>query len=479
MQVRILAQVGRAPDEESAARLVQRQIVGASTKDGLGMGVVIPSEGGHDAYIVGFPVFDPLVLDPIADERGHWYWYHPGTRFVSTHQLWDAATRAQFQSDVRGQSDDVRGDLVQMEALTTETRAGVPPELLPPDLLKAWMRADRAMIVVGGAISRQETAPAGEIVPAIRDFLAQARGFVKRFDKWESLDPNDDRSGQILANPYFEENYHGIIVQRLQAADSPHAWRRVLTDYHAVAKAMDKYLAKQLRARGGKENAEAAQRLEFVGETARRLEAQVLDHPRGRRIRATFYPLDNLAADAGGLGQARAQPITCLFYVWREDDEWNLLDLTTPRRAKVTSEEGGSDTSPPLELFAELNTKLRFPYGRLYWEMPDGRIHVMETTEPWSLTDWLTWIGLGLVVLGMTAASAGAATPATLLLVGGSRGRHGRAQAGRRPGNAQRHDQRRPGHRQPRVGRRSRLRSRDRVQRVRDGCQGAVRDRAR
>ena len=52
--------------------------------------------------------------------------------------------------------------------------------------------------------------------------------------------------------------------------------------------------------------------------------------------------------------------------------------------------------------------------------MPDGRIHAMDTTEPMSLTDWLTWIGLGLVVLGATAASAGLATPATLLIVGGS-----------------------------------------------------------
>jgi hypothetical protein len=421
MQVRIRAHVGRAPDEESAARLVQRLIVGEATTSGLGMGVVIPgAQGGFDGYIVGFPIFDPLVLDPIADERGHWYWYHPRTRFLSTHEMWDAATRAQFRSDVREQSGDIRSDLVQMEALATETRVAVPPEVLPPDLLKAWMRADRAMIVVSGAIARQENPPGGEITAAIRDFLDRARGFVKRFDKWETLDPNDERSGAILANPYFEEHRHEIIVERLQAADSPRAWRSVLGDYHSVVKNMDKYLAEQLRARGGKENAEAAQRLEFVGETARRLDAHMLDHPDGRRIRATFYPLDSLTAEAGGLAQAHAQPITCLFYVWREDDEWNLLDLTTPKRVKVTSEEGGSETSPPLGLFTELNTKLRFPHGRLYWEMPDGTIRVMDTTEPWSLTDWLTWIGIGLVVLGATVASAGLATPATVLIVGGS-----------------------------------------------------------
>jgi hypothetical protein len=36
----------------------------------------------------------------------------------------------------------------------------------------------------------------------------------------------------------------------------------------------------------------------------------------------------------------------------------------------------------------------------------------------WKLSDWLTWIGIGLAVLGITAATLGAGTPATLLLIG-------------------------------------------------------------
>jgi hypothetical protein len=128
--------------------------------------------------------------------------------------------------------------------------------------------------------------------------------------------------------------------------------------------------------------------------------------------------LDQVSAGGGGFRVARAQPITCLFYVYREGTAWNLVDLTTPKKEKITTETGGSETELPLELFDRLNTRLRFPKGRLYWEMPDGSIRVLVTTEPWSLSDWLQWVGLGLAVLGITAATLGAGTPATLLLVG-------------------------------------------------------------
>ena len=56
--------------------------------------------------------------------------------------------------------------------------------------------------------------------------------------------------------------------------------------------------------------------------------------------------------------------------------------------------------------------------GLLYWRYPDGRTASLVTTEPWSLTDWLSAIGLGLTALGVMLATAGLATPAVLTGLG-------------------------------------------------------------
>jgi hypothetical protein len=49
----------------------------------------------------------------------------------------------------------------------------------------------------------------------------------------------------------------------------------------------------------------------------------------------------------------------------------------------------------------------------------------MRTTEPWSLSDWLTAIGIGLTALGIMLATAGLATPAVLTGLGVATGAFG------------------------------------------------------
>ena len=417
MQIVVLDWVGSAPVEAAAIPLVQRQIIGTSDSTGLGMGLVVPNAGGgFDAYTLGFPSFDPLVTHPLDDEDGHFYWYQPGARFVSAHHLWEQATQAQFSDDVRTQSGDWRADLIRYEGIAVRIRTQAVAEgLLPDALLKAWLRADRSMIELSGELAESDNLRASpERVAALRNLFDRARSLVAGFDEWHMTDP-DGYAEPITTNPYLDPDAHEMLLTRLEAARTRDDWRVVLTDYHRVATSLDDYLAMRLRATG---DASTAGQLELAGGVGRSLDRLTLNHPTGQRIKATFYPQDALTAEAGGLAPAEATAVTLLFYAYRDDETWHLVDLTTPRKEKATSEAGGTASSPPESLFTELNTRLRFPRGALYWELPDGSIQVMRTTEPMSFTDWLELIGLSLAAAGLIAASGGAALPATLLFVG-------------------------------------------------------------
>ena len=423
-QVRVLETIGHDVAEEPTARLVQRRLVGAASSSGLGTGVVVPAaDGGFTGYLVDFALLDAFVPHPFTDEGGHYYWYYPGTRMVAEHQLWDAATRAQFQGDVRSQSADWEADLIGMEAAAVKIRASAAAGILSAPFLKAWETSDRAMIEVSGKLAAKQPIDGAAATAAVRAFFNLARIQVMSLDTWETidLDPLSDLSSarqSFLSNPYFEAERHADVVKRLDGAATAVDWRKVLTDYHQVTAGMDEFLAKRLRDTGGDKGKEQAARLEYAGAAARQLDALTVDHPTGRRIRATFYPLDALTAEQGGLGPVTAAPMNCLFYTYREGTTWNLVDLTTPRKAKVTDEGGGTDTTPPWKLFTELNTRLRFPRGRLYWEMPAGEIRVMTTTQPTELSDWLKGLGMTLGIMAMAVGTLGAGIPATLLIIG-------------------------------------------------------------
>ncbi|WP_221653583.1 eCIS core domain-containing protein [Actinotalea ferrariae] len=422
--IRVLEHIGDDAGEEAAARLAQRRIIGSASTSGLGTGAVIPSpDGGFSAYLVEIMLLDLLSRHPFEDEGGHYYWYHPGTRFVAAHELWDQATRAQAVGDVQSQSADWEMDLIGLETAAGRIRAS--SGLLPPAFLATWQRADRAMIGVSGKLLAKQPVDQAPTLQAVKAFFDASRALVASLDEEhndyypDSDAPSSSVTLSYTTNPYFGGEYHGKLVLKLTMATTPQAWRAVLTDYHDVTKQMDAYLAAQLRAKGDEGKRQAAE-LEFTGGVARRLDALTLDHPTGRKLRATFYALDTLTAEQAGLGQATAPPMNLLFYTYREGTTWYLVDLTTPRKEKVTDEGGGTATTPPWKLFTELNTRLRFPRGRLYWEMPDGSVRLMTTTEPTTLSDWLRGLGMAMTLLAVTVGTLGAGVPATLLIIGSS-----------------------------------------------------------
>ena len=61
-----------------------------------------------------------------------------------------------------------------------------------------------------------------------------------------------------------------------------------------------------------------------------------------QKVRAVFYPRDQITnAGQPGTADFRAKGIPLFFYLYREDDEWHLVDVTTPHQVKVNSERRG------------------------------------------------------------------------------------------------------------------------------------------
>jgi hypothetical protein len=206
-----------------------------------------------------------------------------------------------------------------------------------------------------------------------------------------------------IANPYYSGNLNG-----LKAARSEAEWLQVFADFEEVRKSIDQYIAAGPQVPGRSEEAET---LVFQGGLARGVAALLEKHPQAEKIQAMFYPeiqKENLAQP-----NFQVKGIPLYFFLYREDDEWNLVDLTTPRQEKANSESGGTETKPPVEdLFGQLNSKLRFPKGILYWRMRDGTDWTMPTTEPTRISEWLSWIGLGAAAIGLTLATFGTGTVA-------------------------------------------------------------------
>ena len=419
--VRVLQAIAEDATEEGCVRLVQHQITGAASASGLGAGVVVPSAAGFTGYAVDFALLDSTVPHPFQDEGGHYYWYYPGTRPLFEHRMWDAASRRQSLGAVRGQSTDWTADLVTMEGVATKIRANATAAMLPPEFLTAWQLADRAMIEVSGKLAEKGPVDASVAAAPVKAFLDRARGQVSGLDETHQVTGNPRFTGgnySYVTNPYMTAGRHDEIVKRLTAATTTAQWRAMLDDYHGVGKAMDEWVATRLRAFGGQTGADQAKQLLYAGAAGRELDSLTIDHKDGRRIRATFFPRDTLTAQDAGLAPAEALAVDLLFYVHRDEDgTWHLTDLTTPQQAKVTEEGGGDEKNPPRKLFDKLNTALRFPQGRLYWEMPDGTIYLMTTTapEPWSV--WVKRIGLALGLIAMAVASGGTSIPGTVLIV--------------------------------------------------------------
>ena len=188
---------------------------------------------------------------------------------------------------------------------------------------------------------------------------------------------------------------------------------------------------------------EARQGVEYVEKLEERLARLETTYEVAERIPAVFYPEDRIITKPGKDGQTQvvAEAIPWQFYLIdtgvrsREQPahsggEWILIDITSPKhydnKQPSTDHEAAmfqqGEINPPLSLFSKLNSRLRFPKGRLYFKL--GRTnYILETTEPWSLSDFFSALSMvlgAIALVAMVAATGGAAAPAAVAFIAGT-----------------------------------------------------------
>ncbi|MEO0442264.1 MAG: DUF4157 domain-containing protein [Pseudomonadota bacterium] len=250
-----------------------------------------------------------------------------------------------------------------------------------------------------------------------------------------------DNNARFEANPEGWLNTHTdsivikvrVAMHLVDAASTLEQWQRVMGEYGVAIGVMDNLLLQRLP-----RSSELVQSFEYARDLLARQQRFQQHHPDAVKIPAVFYPNDKFATikNEAGEQQRVAQGIPWMFYLtqvenpsgdqWAEDFEWELHDLTSAGRPSVRFKPNNvlkslttpdSFADPPAELFEQLNHKLKFPKGYLYWTAPSGQRWSLQTTEPWTLSDWLTAIGVSFAVLGIVLGTAGYGTPAAVALL--------------------------------------------------------------
>jgi hypothetical protein len=279
----------------------------------------------------------------------------------------------------------------------------------------------------GQRMDRMAYGPRGEPgEAAFRAGLALSRGSPPAEPKYLSEPPAI--SGSIPA-----------ASARVDTAETIADWTKVADDLRRLDAGLSELLVASLE-----QSSEVRQNIEYLTQLEGRLTELEGKHPVAFRIPAVFYPEDQTTTQTTAEGQTQTRPVSIpwQFYLIntgvptrdqpaRSGGEWILKDLTSSQgfenKAPASDRDSamlqqGAVVDPPIEMFSKLNSRIRFPNGRIYFTLPSGQSYVLRTTEPWSLSDFLAAMGITLAAIAITAgvvATGGAAAPAAIAFYAG------------------------------------------------------------
>lgn len=331
--------------------------------------------------------------------------------------------------------------------------------VIPPDLPKAWARAHAQTVVIKALLDGNQLTPEDSAIgqSAYQEFYRLLIPIAEVVDR---NDAEQERMSQSLSDAFNKQNRvpcpnchtanpPTMPVFRAPPPSAPYlheslgglvrmtdkTWASAMSRFEGATKTMDALVLTTLPA-----NHPAAEGFTFTRDLLQRQEQLQKDYPDAIRIPAVFYPENKWVKSPIDEGKdvEIASGIPWYFYLthtptpsakaYPEGFAWTLRDITSPGRPQVSYEPGDVErfirtgqlypSEVPDVLFEKLNNKLIFPKGMLYWRHPNGQEGKLETTEPWSLSDWLGAIGMTLAALALLLSTAGLATPALVLGLG-------------------------------------------------------------
>ncbi|MEY3444066.1 MAG: hypothetical protein RLZZ519_2347 [Bacteroidota bacterium] len=171
----------------------------------------------------------------------------------------------------------------------------------------------------------------------------------------------------------------------------------------------------------------AGLQMENQGKAGAAMLGLISNHPNAKKISATFYPEKETkdfrqgGEKDGGNDWSNGMPLELFLWHDEKEGEWVLEDFSDLDSQKENRVKGGADAPVPAALFEQLNSKLRFPKGALFYRVPnEGSYRILRTTEPTTLGDWLRTVAIAGLVIGMAVGTMGASIPAQVIMIGSS-----------------------------------------------------------
>ncbi|HET9646864.1 MAG TPA: ParB/Srx family N-terminal domain-containing protein [Microlunatus sp.] len=177
-------------------------------------------------------------------------------------------------------------------------------------------------------------------------------------------------------------------------------WEQAFVGYQTLVTGLDKWIVKKLKEAKG-EHSDEAQQAEYL--VSSRSQLAELEQYKPTRVLAVFHPDQQFSAESGYVPE-----IPLNLYYYRDGSTWYLKDLTNPQKPhhyKADVEDG--QTTPPPSLFRELNDSDRMPEGVVHYEIPGHYASEVRVVSRLTFRKFLTYLGVGLALLGLALATAG------------------------------------------------------------------------
>ncbi|MDX2305509.1 MAG: DUF4157 domain-containing protein, partial [Microscillaceae bacterium] len=348
---------------------------------------------------------------------------------ISLRSLSDPKAQEDINASQRGEA--LFSEMLALQNLTGELRVKALNVGLPPTLLDTWFAANAKVIVIESLMSKNQTIDPrtlSEMVDKVAAFYQEFRKVVAQQD-YEAEEEVYMEEGQyekvkVTKNPFLSP---GALSAKLSILQHERVGTQVkISDFLWTTKTLDQYIETLFEKNNDKESGKTLRAAVSIENALREIYAK---HGNVQSVKAIFYPLEQSQLE-GGLKPGdtipkdyRAKKYDLRFYIYKTVSDstitWHLIDATNPDKVLETKENGGTATNPPDTLFTELDNASRFPKGILHWQVPGQARRSHDIVHPLTFTQFLTYLGIGLAVLGITLATAGAGTAATIFFVAG------------------------------------------------------------
>jgi hypothetical protein len=251
----------------------------------------------------------------------------------------------------------------------------------------------------------------------VTDFFEKAALLLLPFQTITEVSSYDFSKTVYNSDYTVTDELHRYTKSILSNANTADEWKKVRNLFTSYLNGIDKYLAFKLKEKGYQ--TESAQ-LAFWSGLSLELDKLKAEHPDAQKVKALFYPKEYIKNEENNDLEPNQVPgIPFFFYTYynETEKEWVLKDITNPTQIKSNVKSGTKETYPHRELFAQLDSNLRFPEGILFYETPDRIRNTVYTHNRATLSDWLARIGMVTGAFMLAAFTMGAAVPVELAVL--------------------------------------------------------------